>query len=245
MKQAVTPLLTSGTLNRSDAFQLPMGHHPNVEGHRFLASIVAHYLQHVLERELHRRLHAPWQTLQPLYIPRWQTLKPHYPTFVSESQLRKLVESGKATARDWAMGRKGYTASRAGATLDFPFRCKAAGCGLSLSVTKSYQPLGLLDVYVDQTIVASNVSACHYAWAKARSPRLTIQDYRQVVRPRARGETSGGLTAGEHVLKVVARGETDPEVVKLNLPSNYTAHEVHVRGFLVEHERLDFRRRRK
>ena len=41
------------------------------------------------------------------------------------------------------------------------------------------------------------------------------------------------VTAGEHVLKVVARGETDPEVVKLNLPSNSTAHEVHVRGFLV------------
>ena len=42
------------------------------------------------------------------------------------------------------------------------------------------------------------------------------------------------LARGEHRLTVVARGETDPAVEALHLPSSYTHHEVHFRGFAIQ-----------
>ena len=44
LQDAVKPLLQRGVLNVSTVFEEPIWHHPNVEGHRWLAAIVARFL---------------------------------------------------------------------------------------------------------------------------------------------------------------------------------------------------------
>ena len=139
------------------------------------------------------------------------------------------------SARGWkTSGSKGLTASAAGSTLDIPFHCSRDGCGLTLALTQSYQPLGLLDVYVDGTLVSGKLSCAELAWVRAGQPQWTVQVFRRVVPVRTDAAATGGLTRGKHVLRIVARGETAPEVEALNLTSNYARHEVHFRGFIVD-----------
>ena len=71
------------------------------------------------------------------------------------------------------------------------------------------------------------VSNAEPNWALARSPEWTINRFHTVVAPLGEGAASG-LAAGRHLLTVVCRGETLPEIV--HLPTNYSRHEVHVRG---------------
>ena len=57
-----------------------------------------------------------------------------------------------------------------------------------------------------------------------------LNRFHTVVAPLGEGSASG-LAAGRHLLTVVCRGETLPEIV--HLPTNYSRHEVHVRGVVV------------
>ena len=111
-----------------------------------------------------------------------------------------------------------------------PFECTVDGCGLIVGMTVSYQPLGTADVYVDGQLVAHAVSNAEPNWALARSPEWTINRFHTVVAPLGEGSASG-LAAGRHLLTVVCRGETLPELA--HLPTNYSRHEVHVRGVVV------------
>jgi hypothetical protein len=155
---------------------------------------------------------------------------------IRASDLENMLRArSDISARGWkTSGSKGLTASAAGSTLDIPFHCSRDGCGLTLALTKSYQPLGLLDVYVDGTLVSGKLSCAELAWVRAGQPQWTVQVFRRVVPVRTDGAATGGLTRGKHVLRIVARGETAPEVEALNLTSNYARHEVHFRGFIVE-----------
>jgi hypothetical protein len=126
-----------------------------------------------------------------------------------------------------------FAASSANASLTLPVYCPSDGCGLVVALVQSYQPLGLLDLFVDATLVSARVSAAQPTWAKHRSPKITVQSLHTAVAHRKRGAAHGGLARGWHELRVVARGETLAEVLDLNLPTNYERHEVHVRGFII------------
>ncbi len=123
-----------------------------------------------------------------------------------------------------------WAASSANASLRVPFECTEDGCGLIVGMTISYQPLGTVDVYVDGQLVRHALSNAELSWALARSPKWTINRFHTVVAPVGEGSGSG-LAAGRHLLTVVCRGETLPEIA--HLPTNYSRHEVHVRGVVV------------
>ena len=244
LQDALLPLLRNGTLSAADLFQPPMWTHVNVEGHRFLAAIVARYLNDSLARA--HALPPPDAARMALGTPELRLLgrssgiahvssNRSTTTCKQDTDIDEMLASGRGRSRGWRKTpRKGYMASMANATLELPFACEREGCGLQLSVTKSYQPLGLLDAYVDGVLVASQVSATDLTWAKARNPMWTVQHYVPTIRPRAAQARQGGLARGEHRLTVVARGETDPAVEALHLPSSYTHHEVHFRGFAIQ-----------
>lgn len=264
LQDAVKPLLQQGTLNVSTIFEEPIWHHPNVEGHRWLAAIVARFLDDAVHRVIQRsRGRAPpgratllqgsavaaqklgdatmatlgvdlgaraaWMTTTPFHPVRNASRVSGYPYCIRVPDLLNI------SARGWeTSGSKGLTASATGSTLEIPFLCSRDGCGLTLALTQSYQPLGLLDAYVDDTLVGGKLSCAELAWVRAGQPQWTVQVFRQVVAVRTAGVATGGLSRGKHVLRIVARGETAPEVEALNLTSNYARHEVHFRGIIVD-----------
>ena len=102
----------------------------------------------------------------------------------------------------------------------------------------------MLDVFIDGKLVTS-VSEAVIAWARNRDPKWTVQGWEPVVAvadSEGSAPTRGGLAKGMHWLQVVARGETDPSIEALNLPSNYPKHEVHFRGFVINYEPMQWRR---
>lgn len=151
------------------------------------------------------------------------------------SELHQLRAAGPNQAESrpaagWSVSRREYFASNAtNATLRLPFDCVEDGCGLLVGTTVSYQPLGMLDLYVDGRLVQGGYSNADVGWALARSPLWTVSRYVKAVAP-----GPAGLAAGRHVLEVVCRGETLPEIA--HLPTNYPRHEVHVRSTVVLYE---------
>ena len=245
LQDAVKPLLQQGVLNASTVFEEPFWHHPNVEGHRWLAAIVARFLDNAVHRvnqhgpgmELGVGLgaRAAWRTTTPFHrVRNASKMARGYPECIRAADLGK--RASRISARGWESSgsSKGLTASAAGSTLEIPFVCSRDGCGLKLALTRSYQPLGLLDAYIDGTLVSGKLSCAELAWVRAGRPQLTVQVLRRAVAVRAAGGSTGGLRRGKHVLRILARGETDPEVEALNRTSNYARHEVHFRGLIVE-----------
>ena len=166
--------------------------------------------------------------------------RPH-PRCWEVPQLRALLPAA-SKAPGWVDQGGWIGASQANATLRLPFSCVVAGCGLLLGTTKSYQPLGIMDVYVDGRLVIGGYSNAERNWALARAPMWTVNHFVKAVAPGA-----GGLAAGTHLLEVVCRGETLAELSAL--PSNYAKHEVHVRNMVVLYEQKNgsfaFARRRR
>ena len=272
LQDAVKPLLQQGTLNVSTIFEEPIWHHPNVEGHRWLAAIVARFLDDAVHRVIQQSQgHAPpgratllqgsaaaaqklgdatmatlgvdlgaraaWRSTTPFHpVRNASRVERGYPECIRASDLGNLLRAGRISARGWETSgsKELLTASSTGSTLEIPFLCSRDGSGLTLALTQSYQPLGLLDAYVDDTLVSGKLSCAELAWVRAGQPQWTVQGFRQVVAVRTAGAATGGLSRGKHVLRIVARGETAPEVEALNLTSNYARHEVHFRGFIVD-----------
>ena len=157
-----------------------------------------------------------------------------------------MARMDNITARGWKWDSRAMIASIAGSALEIPFVCARDGCGLAVAITQSYQPLGLLDAFVDGALVGGKLSCAELPWVRAGHPQWTIQVYRRLVTVRAAGAATGGLRRGKHVLRIVARGETAPEVEALNVTSSYYAdHEVHFRGFIIDTDPAVVWRRRR
>lgn len=267
LQDAVKPLLQRGVLNVSTVFEEPIWHHPNVEGHRWLAAIVARFLDDAVRSKVRfllkqgsqgstpmrpsaairatLRRHATAALRKPLHasgitgsvllaaINTSRTAR-KYPECIRPKDLGSMLRLGRASARGWRMsGDKGLTASASGSTLEIPFVCDA-GCGLTVSLTKSYQPLGLMNVFVDNVLVGRNLSCAEHGWVRAQQPQWTVSAFRNIVPTRRDGAQLGGLDKGKHILRVVALGATAPDVEALNVTSYYARHEVHFRGLIVE-----------
>jgi hypothetical protein len=265
---AILPMLQDpapGAVDRlRDLFESPMWHHPNVEGHRHLAGMVACLLNHAVNRAVrtgvahaahaspgrpsnhtasivatshHRRLDAirPPPSTHSLRLspPTKTTHSPQlHPTCKLVGQPPLVPDANGSTSHGWAFGHSRHllVASEPNASLVVPFSCPSAKCSLVVALTQSYQPLGLLDLYVDARLVAARVSAADLTWARRREPRNTVQRLHTAAK---------GLSKGNHTLRVVARGETLKKVEELHLPTNYSRHEVHVRSIIVIPEPLE------
>ena len=280
-RRAVSPLLASGVLNTTDVLEVPMYHHPNTEGHRHLAAMLACLLDRALletrDRLLVRPRPLPMDAVEATGSAsgtrRVTQTRPTFASLLAEASANQLSHaklrafmrnrsgssltssssptstfpsckfvgmpplllSKNRTAADgwWRRNHGLLAASKPNATLHLPFSCSSPGCGLTVALTQSYQPLGLLDLYVDGVPVGSKVSAANPMWARSRHPVWTVQSLHVAVSPRRPGASKGGLDRGLHTLLIVARGQTLPMVESLNLSTNYERHEVHVRGFIV------------
>ena len=149
---------------------------------------------------------------------------------------RQIVNRGwKGVAK-----RNYFTATDPSQLLDIPFACVVDGCGLVLMLTRSYQPLGMLSAWVDGVLVATNVSASDPAWARNVAPKDTVLSFFQAVRPRvgSHWRDAARLARGAHTLRIAPVGATTQAVARLGLPTNYEAHEVHVRGLMVTYKPL-------
>ena len=235
-RRAIRPFLSTRSaapdpvlVNKTVALmEPPLWHHPNVEGHRHLAGLVACLLSRAGQISKSNHSMASHRQLSTREAPTLPDLPlSDFPDcrLIGMDPLRPSANG--TFGQGWHMAKRGliFAASAPNATLVVPFECPSArGCGLSVMLTQSYQPLGLLDLYVDERLAHARVSAANPTWARKRDPTWTISTFIQAAR---------GLQKGRHTLKVVARGETLREIEMLHLPTNYEAHEVHVRGFVV------------
>lgn len=230
-KDALWPLIRNGHVQPADVFQLPLLHHPNVQGHRQLGMIIARLLERANQTWMSTaepmRLSVP-----PLYGQRGAPQHAHarFATCIDAEHLKPSANLGwslKGTGTTW------WYASSVNANLTLPILCEQAGCGLVLLLTRSYQPLGMLDIFVDGKLRYQKVSAADKIWALKQDPKHTIQRLLRVIEP----GTSTGLRMGAHALTVICRGETDPDLATVHLLGNaYMPNEVHVRGLIVMYE---------
>ena len=155
-----------------------------------------------------------------------------------------LVGQEHASGSGWQPEAHGrwWAANATNATLSVTFECAADGCGLLVGVTESYMPLGILDLFLDGTLAAGGVRMTNPGWAaRANAPggkdKQTTNRYVEAAAPGLGNPHS--LSQGHHVLKIVCRGVTPPEV--RDLPRfAYAPNEVHVRGLVVLYEQLPF-----
>ena len=126
-------------------------HHPNVEGHKHLASVVVGYLL-AAEKRVEGSGSAAKLSGDWLY-PETQLTCTDECVECDALVARGCDKHSRAAApcgQGWALdAKRGYlTASDPGATLVIPFSCRSPGCGVAIGVTRSYMPLGLADVFV-------------------------------------------------------------------------------------------------
>ena len=103
---------------------------------------------------------AAWRTTTPFHpVRNASRVERGYPECKRPADLGNMLRAGRISARGWETSdSKGLTASARGSTLEIPFLCSRDGSGLTLALTQSYQPLGLLDAYVDDTLVSGKLS---------------------------------------------------------------------------------------
>ena len=231
-KDALWPLIRDGRVEPASVFQVPLLHHPNVEGHRQIGMIVARLLEKVNATSM--RKPAPMVEKDPLPV-YGEGGKGVHNASLPFGQCVEPAKFKPAASHGWAMklGHPWWSASAENASLSVPFVCEQAGCGLIVLLTQSYQPLGMLDIYVDGELRHQKVSAAARSWALTQNPKWTVQRIFKVVDP----GPSKGLRAGSHALVVVCRGETDPALAAVPFLGNtYVPNEVHIRGFVIIYE---------
>lgn len=230
-KAAVYPLLADDQLSPVDVFQPPAFQHPNIQGHRHLASIVAHFL---LSAEARARELSPTDMLPVVRDPDNQI--PMLGSKAAHERLLSYPSPACITGSNAALIRKGvweynkqrklYQTAKANATLSFQVHCKSDQCGVIAALSQSYQPLGKLDILVDGAVIHAGFSEVNLAW-RAKHRNITVNHFQTVV-PANRTE---GLQKGKHVVSFRCRGETEPQARQF--PSGYRRHEVQVRGIIV------------
>ena len=256
-KQAVAPLLDAGTLELEHVMEEPIWHHPNPEGHRQIASLLAHFLLSAARREQASRaarVHVPSTAMlnapsaNASRVPLYPHTTRHAPTLADgTSQYPScMLAADLAPSRStgWWREHRGrwWAGARANATLELRFRCRVEGCGVALGVSTSYFPLGSARVTVDDVsggggpLIIHGASESH----RAKDHKATTSELLLVVAPcvPSRGrckanQAERALAAGEHTLHVVATGTTVAAASTWARPAAYQPHEFHVRSLVV------------
>ena len=254
-KEAVAPLLDAGTLELENVMEEPIWHHPNPEGHRQIASLLAHFLLSATRREQASRaarVHVPSTAMlnapsaNASRVPLYPHTTRHAPTLADGTleypscMLAADLEPSRAAG--WWREHRGrwWAGARANATLELRFRCRMDGCGVALGVSMSYFPLGSARVTVDDgrgdPLIIHGASKNH----RAKHHKATTSELLLVVPPRvsSRGrygarKAERALAAGEHTLRVVATGTTEAAASTWTRPAAYQPHEFHVRSLVV------------
>mmetsp|Transcript_8460 Transcript_8460/g.21604 ORF Transcript_8460/g.21604 Transcript_8460/m.21604 type:complete len:152 (-) Transcript_8460:172-627(-) len=144
----------------------------------------------------------------------------------------------------WAFDerRKLFKSATQGAALELRVECAHAGCGIRAGLTRSYQPLGTVDVLVDGVVRTAAFSQASPNW-RARKKLETVNYFVTIVEPARflnRSVAQQGfepLAAGNHTVEFRCRGET--EAAARSFPSAYRPHEVQVRSVVVYYEPED------
>jgi hypothetical protein len=138
-----------------------------------------------------------------------------------------MVTSNSGWALD-APSARYYRASEPNATLTLRVSCPVpTGCGLSVGLSTSYQPLGILQMLVDGRLVAERSQAS--AALRRLGDFVTIEKFENLLPMAANG--SGHFAFGSHELALRAKGESAAETA--SWWSNYSRHEVHFRSLVV------------
>ena len=221
-------------------------HHPNVEGHKHLASVVVGYLL-AAEKRVEGSGSAAKLSGDWLYPETQLTCTDEcveYDALVARG-CDKHSRAAAPCGQGWALdAKRGYlTASDPGATLVIPFSCRSPGCGVAIGVTRSYMPLGLADVFVRihnataRTLFQPNVSAADPELHR-NATNITVHRFLTVVPPcsdgMGRASAQCGLPRGHHSLVVVCQGRALPETRDWPMVNGaYAEAEFHVRSLRV------------
>lgn len=249
LRTGLWPLLASGQLQPIDVLQPMSFHHPNVRGHQLMGCAL---LSLLLEAELRFGLSPapPWAVIRD---PAEQELSANalfnaelHREMLSPAATRcAAVQSGTVDAMivnntgwrlDSAKQRYMY-ASAPGAELSLRVACEsAAGCALSVGLSQSYQPLGIIEIRVDGAFV-TKVNEASKALRDAND-FITVEHFINVLpfvlQPAAHGSAvklRGELPQGEHTVSLHATGESAEWTS--SWWSNYSLHEVHFRSIAV------------
>lgn len=255
-KHAALPLLSAKQAAPLDLLEPPLMHHPNAEGHRHLASIVAHFLLSAESKLALRQASkadppdGEGERLLPVVRDRDEVtfrtsslsgadwMRQSLVDFSLHAQILaeplpqclwagtpNLKHTSNALWREPGPSAPPWYASGAPmADLVFTVSC-ARDCFLKAGLSKSYQPLGTLDVYVDGVLALGNHSQAYPPW-RALNWMITVNSFVSLQLPSSRG-----LGPGPHTVAFRSRGETIPAAQAW--PSNYEKHEVHVRGLAI------------
>lgn len=204
-KRALFPLLASGALAREDVFEPPIWHHPNARGHTQLGSLLAHFLLAAEAR--HRRQQGGQEgqsnasvvpqahSLQPVVrepavrVPALGELSEAVHARLQSSPLPSCLSAGTAAMEAVLLSSAGWRADRArriyataqpDALLSMRVFCARDGCGVRVGLTRSYQPLGILDILIDGSVRAT-FSEASPSW-QARNRRETVNHFVTVVK---------------------------------------------------------------
>jgi hypothetical protein len=209
-KEAVFPLFSAARLAPRELLEPPIWHHPNVEGHRHLASILAHFLLQAHARYLElssrpagsssardgaagslppvvREPAAPTPSLAAVSpTAHERILSAPFPTCLFPGSAR--IASALLSNRGWEENprKRLYSTAQPGATIAFRVHCERDGCGVRVGLTQSYQPLGMLDVLVDGIKVVE-YSEVAPGW-RERGRLETINRFVTVVNPSSTSE---------------------------------------------------------
>lgn len=222
-KDAIHPLIADGRVRKEEVMEPPLWHHPNVRGHEQLGGIVTHYLSRAAALTKKGERGWEWKRIE-------KTLFEENGRERGKPFCRMFDRMKPHGTEGWSKNeRKGwYETNEEGATFATKFECEEDGCGLLVGVTKSYQPLGMINVTVDGIRVMAGVSEASAEWRKDKK-MWTVNSFLKVVKPRSEG--GEGMEKGGHVLEVVSLGRTTKEAEKWE--TNYKKNEVHVRGIVV------------
>lgn len=246
-KHAVRPLLAAQLLAPSAVFQPPLNHHPNVGGHKHLASIVAHFLlkaesrMSTDERSLEEKPLVREQKLDSSELPGprldVEAIATFHSTILTAATPECLaagsarLQSSVTSSTGWRFdrGRGWFASAQPLADLTLRVQC-AHECSFQAGLTTSYQPLGMLDILVDGALIVKGHSEAHPQW-RGEGHLWTLNHFV--------GLTSAGafLRAGWHTITFRCLGET--ALVAQGWWSNYTKHEVHVRSLIILNSQLD------
>jgi hypothetical protein len=262
-KEAAWPRLAHGLDTIKALFETQSAKkHPSAGGHKQMASVIAHALLELEARsQAAHALRSERAVHIPIIAPPVDGIDARAAARVAQALAPSCllgpvaIEQHITTNNGWATDpSKGttYAATRAGAELTLNFQCVQDGCGLLALLTKSYQPLGMLDVLVDGRLALDGYSEASPLWRSTRGTWITVAENLLVVPPAdgidrraAVGEANAsgavaapqGLSRGTHTVTFRARGETIAEA--RSWWSNYSAHEVRVEGMVVIYDSSD------
>lgn len=249
-KAAVHPLLATRVLNREAVLEKPSWIHPNAEGHRQIASLLAHFLLSTQQRvmiglaksrpEPAARMRLDQGSRDAMHRLYGDSMRISATGAHHQCQLKHQMKPLKAEG--WTSHNRWWACSRQGATFRIAFKCKVVGCGLAVGISESYYPLGDAWVHVDGRPILQLSAAS--GKLRARGLRQTTQRLVLLVPPcgeagrgprQSMNESHCGLRQGRHLLEVICSGTTSAFAGMWKLQQPYERHEFHLRSVISLH----------